>query len=179
MMEIFSRPCRQNTSHNTLQFDSYLFVGWAKDDDRLFIIDLQTWLIKEGACSPKKWWPDYMLVDSVEVQWQGGKWGSTVYTPPSVYCPFQKCPQWLKLWMYSQQSKCFWNRFNALWPFWCDPGSDHAVPTAAMYSDKELSSYLVIVVQIPIYPTVFIVAYSLEVMQWLYCCHDFVNKLTY
>ena len=75
--------------------------------------------MKQGVWSPKKWWPDYLLVDSVEMEWQGGKWGSTVYTPPSVYCPFQKCPQWLKLWMYSQQSKCFWKRFNALWPFWC------------------------------------------------------------
>lgn len=58
----------------------------------------------QGACSPKKWWPEYLLVDSVEgavARW----WGSTVYTPPSVFCPFQKCPQWLMLW-------CFHNRVN-------------------------------------------------------------------
>jgi hypothetical protein len=33
--------------------------------------------------------------------------------------------------VFSQQIKCFWNRYNAAWPYRGEPSSDHAVPTAA------------------------------------------------
>jgi len=33
----------------------------------------------------------------------------------------------------------FWNRYNAAWPFWGEPSSDHAVPTAAVCSVRQLS----------------------------------------
>jgi len=36
------------------------------------------------------------------------------------------------------QSKCFWKRHNTAWPCRVEPSSDHAVPTAAMYSVREL-----------------------------------------
>jgi hypothetical protein len=50
-----------------------------------------------------------------------------------------KRSQWVKLWIYSRYSKCFWKRYNAAWLFWGEPSSDHAVPTAAMYSIRELN----------------------------------------
>ena len=34
--------------------------------------------------------------------------------------------------VYCQNRKCFWNSYNAAWPFWCEPNSDHVVPTAAV-----------------------------------------------
>ena len=39
--------------------------------------------------------------------------------------------------MYSQYSKCFWERYNYVWPFRREPSSDHAVPTAAISSTQE------------------------------------------
>ena len=39
-------------------------------------------------------------------------------------------------WSYERtaNSKCFWDRYNAALPFRCEPNSDRAVPTAAVYS---------------------------------------------
>jgi len=53
--------------------------------------------------------------------------------------PFKKHPQAIKLWMYSQQRKCSWNRYNVAWPFRGDPSSDHAMPTAAVCNITERS----------------------------------------
>ena len=83
--------------------------------------------------------------------WRGG-WtgkaatkGGVAETPWDVLYPFQKRPQWLKLWMHSQHSKCFWNRYNAAWPFRGGPSSGHAVTTAATVRclGAGISSYLV------------------------------------
>jgi len=41
------------------------------------------------------------------------------------------------LWMYLQQSKCFWGRYNT--GRFEGRSSDHAVPTAEMSSFRELS----------------------------------------
>jgi len=56
---------------------------------------------------------------------------SITKAPPSALNPIQKRPQWLQLWLCSEESKCFWNRYNAAWPLRVEPSSGHALPTAA------------------------------------------------
>jgi hypothetical protein len=51
---------------------------------------------------------------------------------------YQKRLQWLKLWMCSQHSKCFWKRHDAARPFLGGPSADRALPAAAMYCVKGL-----------------------------------------
>jgi hypothetical protein len=59
-----------------------------------------------------------------------------------LYNMFQKCLQWLKVWMCSQWSKCFWKRYNSAWPFWGEPSSDQAVLNEAMWVVREISLHL-------------------------------------
>ena len=44
--------------------------------------------------------------------------------------------------MCSEKSKCFRNRYNADWPFRSEPSGDHDLPTAAVYSARDLWSLL-------------------------------------
>jgi len=65
-----------------------------------------------------------------EARWlERGK--PTALSPSSSFCQLQKRPQWLKLWISSWQSECFWIRRKVAWIFRCDPSSDQAVLTAA------------------------------------------------
>lgn len=79
-------------------------------------------------------WPVYWLAAGMGVNRQPAKTNSTAPLSPSVFCQFQKCPQWLTLWMDCQCSKCFWKRYKAAWPLRGEPISGHAVPTAAVCS---------------------------------------------
>jgi hypothetical protein len=47
------------------------------------------------------------------------------YVPTSVSFPFHKQPQQLKLWIYSEKSKCFWRRCYTAWLLWGKPSSDY------------------------------------------------------
>jgi hypothetical protein len=51
----------------------------------------------------------------------GSNFINTLLAPPCLSYPFQECTQWLKLWKYSQQSKCFWMRYNTAWSFEASP----------------------------------------------------------
>jgi len=67
---------------------------------------------------------------------------------PCCLC-ISKSPQWPKLWLYSQCPKCFWKRFVAARPFWSEPSSDCAAPTAASklsvhYRTRKRQWYLMI-----------------------------------
>jgi len=44
--------------------------------------------------------------------------------------------------LYSQQSTCFWKRYNAAWPFRVEPSGDHVTPPAVKYSVRNLASKL-------------------------------------
>ena len=44
--------------------------------------------------------------------------------------------------MYSKHSECFWKRYCVAWSFRGEPNSDHAVPTATIYSVLKLASKL-------------------------------------
>jgi hypothetical protein len=87
--------------------------------------------------------PAHHRVSSPEV-----KWPPPIRLELYLYCP--SGPSWpvrewtwrsaqsLKLWKYCQHRKCFWNCCSAAWPFRAEPSSDHAVPTAAVCSVREL-----------------------------------------
>jgi len=42
-------------------------------------------------------------------------------------------------WMYCEQTECYTDRHKTAWSFGGEPRSSRAMPTAAMYSDRELS----------------------------------------
>jgi hypothetical protein len=44
---------------------------------------------------------------------------------------FPNCPQWLRLWMYSQHSKFLCNRYNVAWSFWGLFSIGHTMMTGA------------------------------------------------
>jgi len=75
------------------------------------------------------------------LKWQDGTTGSTTHAhahtrPPSIFHPFQKHSQQLKLWMYTQQRKCCGKRCNAAWLFHGEHNSHQAVQSAAVYRVK-------------------------------------------
>lgn len=77
------------------------------------------------------------FVVHVTVRRQASKGGSTVHTPLSVVCLFQKCPQWLQLWMYFQQSKYFWKWYSAARLCQSESSSNDIMLSAAVYSVRE------------------------------------------
>jgi hypothetical protein len=56
--------------------------------------------------------PDCLVVVGGGVTRRAANRRSTAQAPSSVLYPFQKRPHCLKLWIYSQQNKCFWKRHN-------------------------------------------------------------------
>ena len=82
----------------------------------------------------------YREVTKLLATYRRGATGKLLSTPretQSIFYQFQKEWQWLKLWISSLRSKCFWKKHNAPWLFWAKPGTDHAVLNAAKYSVRE------------------------------------------
>ena len=65
--------------------------------------------------------------------WRGKVWSwhalRTLHESFSVL--FKKCGHLMKLWMYCQHSKCFWNRYSAAWLLGGESNSDQFLPIAA------------------------------------------------
>jgi len=113
-------------------------------------------------------WQRFGLVADARAKGQDVKNERTAHAPPSFLFPFQKRSQFLKLLTYCQHRKCFWNRYNAAWPFRGKPSSDHAVPTAAVCNVMwtQLANYLVTVLHV----LVFSVS-VLPCLSYLDCCN--------